>query len=459
MMDGRVKTLHPRVHGGILGRRSVPEHVRAMQEHGIQPIDMVVINLYPFEQTIARANCSLDDAVENIDIGGPAMVRSSAKNFEDVTVVVHPADYSVVLKEMSEHGGGVTRSTRLRLSRDAFAHTARYDSLISGYLTGHLEESSTLPPLFQVPWEKIQDLRYGENPHQAAAFYREPRPREGDIVSARQLQGKELSYNNIMDLNAAWELAVELEPGAAVIIKHTNPCGVAVGNRQLETFIRARETDPVSAFGGIIGFNQPVEGDTAEEILKNFVEAVVAPGFSPEAAERLASKKNIRLMEMPAVPGPRSSRDFDLKRVGGGLLVQTSDILGFDPGQLRVVTKKQPTQADLADLKFAWIVAKHVKSNAIIYARDRETVGIGAGQMSRVDSARIAVSKARKPLKGCMMASDAFFPFRDSVDEAAAGGIGAIIQPGGSIRDDEVIQAADEHGLAMVFTGIRHFRH
>jgi len=455
MMDGRIKTLHPRVHGGILGRRDIDEHMQAMAAHGIEPIDLVAINLYPFEATIARPGVSEEEAIENIDIGGPAMVRSAAKNFRDVVVVVHPGDYARVLGEMKDTG--VTLATRRRLSRDAYAHTARYDALISQYLTGALGEGDVFPEVFHPPYEKIQDLRYGENPHQQAALYRETRPAGRDIVSARQLQGKELSFNNFIDLNAAWELVIEFESTAAVVIKHTNPSGVAVHDSQLEAFVRARDTDPVSAFGGILGFNRPVEADTAREILKNFVEAVVAPGFDAEALELFAAKKNIRLMEMP--DSAQAGKTLDIKKIGGGILVQDADQITLDPGNLKTVTKKQPASQDLSDLQFAWIVAKHVKSNAIVYARGQKTLGIGAGQMSRVDSARLAVEKAREPLDGCVMASDAFFPFRDSVDAAAKSGVAAIIQPGGSIRDEEVIGAADEHGMAMVFTGIRHFKH
>ena len=459
MMDGRIKTLHPKVHGGILGRRDKEEHVRSMSEQGIQPIDLVAINLYPFESTTARANCTLEEAVENIDIGGPAMVRSSAKNFNDVTILVDPDDYEAVLYEMSENGGGVTLKTRQRLSRDAFAHTARYDSLISTYLTGWLEDEPRFPELFQLTFEKVQDLRYGENPHQRAAFYREPRWGSSEIASAEQLQGKELSYNNIMDLNAAWNLVTEFDTGAVAIIKHTNPCGVALGDDQLKSFIQARETDPISAFGGIIGFNRPVTAKVAEEVLKNFVEALIAPGYDAGARKLFSGKKNIRLMELPSQISSGGDKGFNLRRVGGGLLVQDPDDITHDSEKLKVVTRKQPTDQEMEDLKFAWIVGKHVKSNAIIYTKSGETVGIGAGQMSRVDSARLAVEKANKPLKGCVMASDAFFPFRDSVDAAAKSGISAIIQPGGSIRDEEVIQAADEHGISMVFTGIRHFNH
>lgn len=459
MMDGRIKTLHPKVHGGILGRRDVEAHLKSMSEHGIEPIDLVAINLYPFESTIAKENCSLDDAVENIDIGGPAMVRSAAKNFNDVTVVVDPREYETVLKEMAAYEGSVTQKTRMRLSRDAYTHTSRYDSMISRYLTDQVDDGCRFPTVLQNSFQKVQDLRYGENPHQSAALYRHNDAGLSDIVSARQLQGKELSFNNLLDLNAAWELVVEFESSAAVIIKHTNPCGVALGEDQVETFIKARESDPVSAFGGILSFNRPVGENTAKEILKNFVEAIVAPGYEQKALELLASKKNIRLMEMPATVSSRSGRETDVKRIGGGRLVQDLDTVTYDSSQLKVVTKKQPSEKEMEDLKFAWVVAKHVKSNAIVYARNQETIGLGAGQMSRVDSARLAVEKAQKPLKGSVMASDAFFPFRDSVDAAAKSGVAAIIQPGGSIRDEEVIQAANEADIAMVFTGIRHFKH
>ena len=459
MMDGRIKTLHPKIHGGILGRRDMDSHMQAMREHGIQPIDLVVINLYPFEATIARENCPFEDAIENIDIGGPAMIRSATKNFNDVAVLVNPADYQAIIEELSANKGCVSRETRFRLSRNAFAETARYDSLISKYLSEKMAGAERFPPCFLRPFEKIQDLRYGENPHQSAALYKNELPKPWDIVSAKQLQGKELSYNNLLDLNAAWELVTEFDSGAVAIIKHNNPCGAALGDDQVSTFIRARETDPVSAFGGVIGFNRPVTLQTAEEILKNFVEAIVAPGFDPEALALFAPKKNVRLMEMPAGQFSRSAGCLDFKYIGGGLLVQDADRLTCDHAQLQVVSRKQPGPEEMRDLLFAWIVAKHVKSNAIVYARNNETIGIGAGQMSRVDSSRLAIEKAQKPIQGCVMASDAFFPFRDSIDAAAKAGIAAIIQPGGSIRDKEVIQASDEHNIAMVFTGIRHFRH
>jgi phosphoribosylaminoimidazolecarboxamide formyltransferase/IMP cyclohydrolase len=459
MMDGRVKTLHPKVHGGILGRRDIKEHMQSMSEHGIETIDLVAVNLYPFEQTIAKKDCTFDEAVENIDIGGPAMVRSAAKNFNDVAVVVDPKDYETVLKEMQANKGSITLNTKKRLSRDAFTHTARYDSMISQYLSNQDEDESPFPKVFQQSFEKMQDLRYGENPHQSASLYRHSSAGPADIVSARKLQGKELSFNNLLDLNAAWELVTEFESNAAVIIKHTNPSGVALHENQLQAFIQARETDPSSAFGGILSFNRPLEEEVAKEILKNFVEAIIAPGFDEKAVELLAAKKNIRLMEMPAIGSAQKEKRVDTKRIGGGLLVQDLDTKTHDPATLKVVTEKQPTEQEMEDLKFAWVIAKHVKSNAIIYARNQETIGMGAGQMSRVDSARLAVEKAQKPLAGSVMASDAFFPFRDSVDAAAKSGVSAIIQPGGSIRDEEVIASANEHKIAMVFTGIRHFKH
>ncbi|QPJ61815.1 MAG: bifunctional phosphoribosylaminoimidazolecarboxamide formyltransferase/IMP cyclohydrolase [Candidatus Nitronauta litoralis] len=457
MMDGRIKTLHPKVHGGILGRRDVNAHMEAMEKHGIQPIDMVVINLYPFEATIAKPGCTLEDAIENIDIGGPAMVRSSAKNYNDVTIVVDPVDYPVVLKEMEASGGEVSLNTRKRLSRTAFASTSRYDAMISGYLASLEDDAPTFPGQFNQSLSRVQELRYGENPHQAAALYREANPAPNRIVNARQLQGKELSFNNYIDMNAAWELAIEFAESSAVIIKHTNPCGTAVGEDQLATFLKARDTDPVSAFGGVMAFNRTLTASTVEEILKNFVEVIVAPGYEPAALELLAKKKNIRAMEMPDASAGKTEQD--IKKIGGGLLVQDADRITLDPEKLKVVTEAKPDDSLLNALKFAWVVAKHVKSNAIVYARGQETVGVGAGQMSRVDSARLAVEKANKDVKGCVMASDAFFPFRDSVDAAAQSGITAIIQPGGSIRDQEVIDAANEHGMAMVFTGIRHFKH
>ncbi len=458
IMDGRVKTLHPRVHGGILAKRDNSEHRQAMDANGIKSIDLVAINLYPFEQTIAKDGCSLEDAIENIDIGGPAMVRASAKNFSFVTILVNPNDYKTVLEEMKSSGNEVSFETRKRLSRDAYSHTARYDSLIAEYLSGQLEDKPKFTPKFQKTYEIIQELRYGENPHQEASFYKEVGAQESDIVSAKQLQGKELSFNNIVDVEAAWQLVTDFEEGAVAIIKHTNPCGAACGNNQLETFIKARETDAISAFGGILGFNRIVTADTAEEILKNFVEAIIAPDYAPEALELFAAKKNIRVMQLP-LPSQDKCPRLDIKKVAGGILLQDEDSINLDPDKIKIAGETKPTEAQMQDLKFAWTVAKHVKSNAIVYAKNLETVGVGAGQMSRVDSARLAVEKANKPVEGCVMSSDAFFPFRDSIDTAAKAGISAIIQPGGSIRDDEVIQAANEHKIPMVLTGIRHFKH
>jgi phosphoribosylaminoimidazolecarboxamide formyltransferase/IMP cyclohydrolase len=458
IMDGRVKTLHPKVHGGILAKRDNPQHKDAMEANGIKPIDLVAINLYPFEQTVAKEGCTLDDAIENIDIGGPAMVRASSKNFAYVSILVNPSDYEIVLEEMKANSNEVSFETRKRLSRDAFSHTARYDALIAEYLSGQLEEKSKFAPKFQKTYELVQELRYGENPHQDASFYKEVGARDSDIVSAKKIQGKELSFNNIVDIQAAWQLVTDFEAGAVGIIKHTNPCGAACGENQLETFIKARETDPVSAFGGILGFNKIVTRDTAEEILKNFVEAVIAPGYEPKALELFAAKKNVRVMELP-LPNRSESPRLDVKKVAGGVLLQDEDSINLNPDKLKIAGEVEPSEAEMKDLKFAWTVAKHVKSNAIVYVKDLETVGVGAGQMSRVDSARLAVEKANKPIKGCVMASDAFFPFRDSIDTAASAGISAIIQPGGSIRDEEVVQAANENKIPMVFTGIRHFKH
>ena len=445
MLDGRVKTLHPAIHGGILADRSKPAHLASLEEQGITPIDLVICNLYPFRS---------DPSVELIDIGGPTMVRAAAKNHESVGIVVDPSDYPTVIDELSSDGS-LSDETRRRLARTAFAYTAAYDAAIVEWLDG----DDPLPPTLHLALEKADDCRYGENPHQSAALYKESSPLPSEIISAKQLQGKELSFNNFIDLNAAWELVKEFDNGAVVIIKHTNPCGVAIGEDQLTTFIGAREVDPVSAFGGILGFNRPITPETAEEILKNFVEAVVAPGFDPEALKLFTTKKNVRLMQMPEMGSPADAGKFDLKRIGGGMLVQSRDTLTYVEDQLKEVSTRKPDDREMEDMKFAWVVAKHVKSNAIVYAKEQEILGIGAGQMSRVDSARVAIEKARKPLQGAVMASDAFFPFRDSVDEAAKNGITAIISPGGSVRDEEVLQAANEHKIAMVFTGTRHFKH
>lgn len=462
MLDGRVKTLHPKVHGGLLGMRDNPEHVAKMKEHGIEPIDMVVVNLYPFEATVAKPDCSLEDAIENIDIGGPTMLRSAAKNNRDVTVIVDHGDYATVLEEMRGAQGAVGRDTNFRLAVKVYQHTAAYDGAISNWLGKKLgEDSSEFPPTLTLQYKKAQGMRYGENPHQKAAFYVEKDIREASIATARQLQGKELSYNNIGDTDAALECVKQFSEGpACVIVKHANPCGVAYGATLLDAYERAFSTDPESSFGGIIAFNRELDGATAKAICdRQFVEVIIAPSVSAEAVEIVTAKKNVRLLECgqwPAEPGQR----LDFKRVNGGLLVQDTDLLLT--GDIKVVTKRAPTEKEMQDLLFTWRVAKFVKSNAIVYGKDGMTVGVGAGQMSRVNSARIAAIKAEHAgleVKGSAMASDAFFPFRDGLDNAAAVGVSAVIQPGGSIRDEEVIAAADEHGIAMVFTSMRHFRH
>ena len=462
MLDGRVKTLHPKVHGGLLGIRSNPEHVATMKAHGIENIDLVVVNLYPFEATVAKPDCTLEDAIENIDIGGPTMLRSAAKNNADVTVITDPADYRMVLDEMKGSGGAVSRETNFRLAVKVYQHTAAYDGAISNWLGGRLpEEDVRFPPTLTFQFKKAQGMRYGENPHQQAAFYVEHEVREASIATARQIQGKELSYNNIGDTDAALECVKQFAEGpACVIVKHANPCGVAIGSNLLDAYERAYRTDPESAFGGIIAFNGELDEETARAICeRQFVEVIIAPTVSAAAGEIVASKKNVRLLECGAWP-PQPARRLELKRVNGGLLVQDADLDLY--ADLKVVTKRRPTEQEMIDLLFTWRVAKFVKSNAIVYGRDGMTIGVGAGQMSRVNSARIAAIKAEQAgldVKGAVMASDAFFPFRDGIDNAAAVGISAVIQPGGSMRDAEVIAAADEHGMAMLFTGMRHFRH
>ena len=460
MLDGRVKTLHPKIHGGILGRRDLPEHLAAMQEHGIGPIDLVCVNLYPFAQTVARPDCPLEAAIENIDIGGPAMVRSAAKNHAFVTIVTDPADYARVLAEMDAHGGEVSAATRFDLAVKAFEHTAAYDGAIANYL-GQRLTGSAFPRRLNLQFAHAQALRYGENPHQQAAFYVEPGATTASVATARQIQGKELSYNNIADADAALECVKQFDEGpACVIVKHANPCGVAYGATLLEAYDRAYATDPESAFGGIIAFNGELDADTARAIVeRQFVEVIIAPSVTAEAVEVCAAKKNVRLLECGEWAAQPDGR-LDFKRVGGGLLVQQADQSLY--AELKVVTRRAPTEAEMRDLLFAWRVAKFVKSNAIVYAREQMTIGVGAGQMSRVNSARIAAIKAEQAgltVAGSVMASDAFFPFRDGIDQAAAAGIRAVIQPGGSVRDEEVIAAADAHGMAMVFTGMRHFRH
>ena len=460
MMDGRVKTLHPKIHGGLLGKRDDSNHMKAMEEHGIKPIDMLVVNLYPFEATISKEDCSFEDAIENIDIGGPSMVRSAAKNHKDVAVVASSRCYEKLIQELSDNDFSLSKKTRLLLAQEAFAHTSRYDSLISEYLFEKSETNqSVFPENYHIPLKKVQDLRYGENPHQNAAFYIDARSGNADITEAQQLQGKELSFNNIIDLEAALKVVLEFKETASVIIKHTNPCGIGIDESLVEAYKKAKETDPVSAFGGIIGFNRIVDASTAEEIVMTFIEAMIAPDYEKKALEILSRKKNLRLMKLPGGVGKMNGGNLDIKRVSGGLLLQNNDDIDLVESQLKVVTKRQPSQDQWKALRFAWKAAKHVKSNAIVFAKKDRTIGIGAGQMSRVDSTKIAVEKAKSSLKGTVMASDAFFPFRDAIDAAAENGIAAIIQPGGSIKDEEVITAANEHKIAMVFTGIRHFKH
>ncbi len=466
MLDGRVKTLHPAIHGALLARRDNSAHMAALAAHAIRPIDLVVVNLYPFEQAAARPATRLEELVENVDIGGPALIRSAAKNFRDVAVVVSPEDYSPVLAELEKNGGRLSEETCWRLAQRAFAATAAYDAAIADTLARIPEPSPDAslpaePPLFpaclRISLRKVMELRYGENPHQQAALYRHANGAPAGMAGARQLQGKELSYNNLVDLEAAWELISEFDQIAAAIIKHTNPCGAATAAIQAEAYRGAYATDPVSAYGGVLGFNRPLEPDTAEEIARTFVEAIIAPGFTAGARERLAGKKNLRLLEM--VGYDRVGNELQWKKISGGMLVQTKDIRPLAPQDLKVVSERQPTEEEMRALLFAWKIVKHVKSNAIVYAREGQLVGVGAGQMSRVDSVKIGAAKAALPLKGTVLASDAFFPFPDGVEEGARAGITAVIQPGGSIRDQEVIAAANRLGLAMVFTGMRHFRH
>ncbi len=462
MLDGRVKTLHPKVHGGILHRRADPKHIAAVKEHGIQPIDMVVVNLYAFEKTAAKPNVKFEELIENIDIGGPSMIRSAAKNFHDVAIITSPADYDAIADELKKEGGSLSHETKWRLAQKAFATTAAYDSAIASTLEqinadGSRTNAESFPPTLRLSFHKTLDLRYGENPHQKAAMYS-----DGSgvgVANARQLQGKELSYNNIVDLQAAWDLAQEFnEPGfdqpVCAIIKHTNPCGAATGKTLAEAYKRALECDPVSAFGGVIGVNRPIDAEAAEEMHKLFLEVIAAPSFDEAAKARFATKKNLRLVEVT-----QANQKWVLKNVSGGILVQDNDTRVLNDADLKVVTQRAPTPEETRALLFAWKICKHVKSNAIVYARDGQTVGVGAGQMSRVDAAKLGAMKAQLPLKGTVAASDAFFPFPDGVEEIAKAGATAIIQPGGSQRDPEVIAAADRLGLAMLFTGVRHFRH
>jgi phosphoribosylaminoimidazolecarboxamide formyltransferase/IMP cyclohydrolase len=461
IMDGRVKTLHPRVHGGLLGRRGRDDTV--MAEHGIAPIDLLVINLYPFAAAIARPDCTYEDAIENIDVGGPAMLRAAAKNHAHVAVLTDPADYAAALDELRA-GGGLSFATRQRLAAKAFAHSARYDTAVAQYLAAQARPADppAFPPALHLGFVKRLDLRYGENPHQRAAFYADATPRAASVASSRQLQGKELSYNNIADADTACECVRQFDTPACVIVKHANPCGVAVGTTPLEAYDRAHRTDPTSAFGGIIAFNRTLDAATAAEITRRqFVEVIVAPAVDEAALEVTRARQNLRVLAT-GTADPGTGPGLDLRSVAGGLLVQTRDDGMVGPAELRVVTRRAPTDEEMTDLAFAWRVCKFVKSNAIVYARGGQTIGVGAGQMSRVVSSRIAAMKAREEgleVAGAVMASDAFFPFRDGLDVAAGFGIRAVIQPGGSLRDAEVIAAADEHGMAMVFTGMRHFRH
>jgi len=479
MLDGRVKTLHPRIHGGLLARRNDAAHMAALAEHGIGTIDLLVINLYPFAQTTAKADCTLDDAIENIDIGGPAMLRAAAKNWQDVAVVIDPADYAQVLAELK--AGAVQRSTKFALAKKVFAHTAAYDGMITNYLsaleagaenaTEKVPARAEYPAVFNLQLTKTQDMRYGENPHQSAAFYREATVAPGLLAGWTQLQGKELSYNNIADADAAWECVKSFgDTPTCVIVKHANPCGVAVGATVGEAYAKAFKTDPTSAFGGIIAFNAPLDGAAAEAGAKQFVEVLIAPQITPAARAVFAGKQNVRLLEVPLsratnaldMKRENSTNALDFKRVGGGVLLQSADAKNVEASELRVVTKKAPTAAQMDDLRFAWKVAKFVKSNAIVFCANGMTLGVGAGQMSRIDSARIASIKAENAglsLRGSAVASDAFFPFRDGLDVVVDAGAACVIQPGGSMRDAEVIAAADERGIAMVLTGVRHFRH
>ncbi len=472
MLDGRVKTLHPKVHGGILARRDLPEHLATIEQHGIPTIDLVCVNLYPFAATIAKPGVTLEEAIENIDIGGPAMVRSSAKNYAGVAVVTDPEDYPALLEEMKANDGALTLTTRFNLAKKAFTHTARYDGMIANWLTA-LDEGverapaqaapapAAFPAKLQLAFDRVEVLRYGENSHQSAAFYRDLDPATGSIAAYTQLQGKELSYNNIADSDAAWECVKTFNAPACVIIKHANPCGVAIDANLLGAYEKAFKTDSTSAFGGIIAFNGTVDTDivAAMNERKHFVEVLIAPAYTPAAKEMLASKQNLRVLELPIA---NVYHGYEMKRVGGGLLVQTPDMFNVQASDLKVVTKAAPTAAQIDDLLFAYRVAKFVKSNAIVFCGGGMTLGVGAGQMSRVDSTRIAAIKAKNAglsLAGSCVASDAFFPFRDGLDVLAEAGARAVIQPGGSMRDEEVIAAANEHGIAMVFTGARHFRH
>ncbi len=461
MLDGRVKTLHPKIHAGILARSDLSDHQEALEKAGIPNISLVIVNLYPFRQTIAKQNCSLDEAIENIDVGGPTMVRAAAKNYQKVAIVTDHQDYSLLCEELEANGGAIRPAIRFKLAQKAFTHTASYDSAISNYITSLDADyhHKDFPDSLNLNFNIAQHLRYGENPHQKAAFYRDEIITPGSLANYQQLQGKELSFNNIADTDAAWECVKTFDKPACVIVKHANPCGVAIAETPLRAYQLALATDPTSAFGGIIAFNRTVDKDTIEAVLNQFVEVIIAPEITQEAQQRLVQKNNIRVLVLPLA---NEYHHYDLKRIGGGILVQTPDIQNITASDLKIVTKIHPTPQQLEDLLFAWRVAKFVKSNAIVFCRNGQTLGIGAGQMSRVDSARIASIKAQQAnlsLAGSVIASDAFFPFRDGLDVVIQAGATALIQPGGSIRDTEVIAAADEQNVAMVFTGIRHFRH
>lgn len=468
MLDGRVKTLHPKVHGGLLARRDLPAHMAALKEHGIDTIDLLVVNLYPFEATVAKPGCTLEDAIENIDIGGPAMVRSAAKNWKDVGVLTDASQYPRALAELKADGK-LSDKTKFAFSVAAFNRISQYDGAISDYLSRIQEDGNhaLFPAQSNGRFVKLQDLRYGENPHQQAAFYRDLYPAPGSLVTATQLRGKELSYNNIADADAAWECVKSFDTPACVIVKHANPCGVATGNDVLEAYSKAFKTDPTSAFGGIIAFNRPLDRATAEAVSKQFVEVLMAPGYAPEALEVFKSKVNVRILQIALPPGGKTDWDngrnaVDVKRIGSGLLMQTADNRELSIDELKIVSKKQPTPEQMQDLLFAWKVAKFVKSNAIVFCAQGMTMGVGAGQMSRLDSARIASIKAQHAglsLSGTAVASDAFFPFRDGLDVVVDAGATSVIQPGGSMRDQEVIDAANERGVVMVLSGVRHFRH
>lgn len=456
MLEGRLKTLHPKIHGGLLARRKNPSDMEDIKRHGIEPIDMVVVNLYPFEETISKADVKFSEAIENIDIGGPTMLRSASKNFEDVAVIVDPEDYNRIIEEMKGSGGDLSYETRLELAKKVFKHTSRYDTMIADYLERETKEEKQLPETITMTFKRVSTLRYGENPHQVAAYYKD-NSRGLSLSDARILQGKEMSFNNYLDTHSALMLVLEFEDTACAIIKHNNPCGVALGKTTQEAYMKAAKTDPVSAFGGVIAFNREVDRNAAEEITKLFVEVIIAPKFSKDALEIFSKKQNIRLLEMPDMK--KSLDGWDIKRVAGGLLLQDWDTKKLDIRSLEAVTKRKPTEEELEGLSFAWKVCKHVKSNAIVYAFKDRTAGIGIGQTSRVYSARTGAVNALEPLKGSVVASDGFFPFRDGIDELHKVGVTAIVQPGGAMHDKEVIAAADEHNMAMIITGTRHFRH